>query len=100
MAIDAAVAGSTAANSEASSPTKHGGGLNSTSWINQNGIRYTGSGSWRINGGDAESFQAAAAAAHVVLTHDPLAPVPTIGGNITSGEPIMSGGAFDQVSAV
>ncbi|MEW5298648.1 MAG: hypothetical protein WDW36_001743 [Sanguina aurantia] len=28
---------------------------------------------------------------------DPRNPVPTIGGNITSGEPIMVGGAFDQV---
>jgi uncharacterized protein len=28
--------------------------------------------------------------------HDPEAPVPTVGGAITSGEPIMSGGAFDQ----
>ncbi|MEW5308683.1 MAG: hypothetical protein WDW38_000622 [Sanguina aurantia] len=30
-------------------------------------------------------------------TADPRNPVPTIGGNITSGEPIMVGGAFDQV---
>ena len=29
--------------------------------------------------------------------HDPLNPVPTLGGNITSGEPIMVAGAFDQV---
>ena len=29
--------------------------------------------------------------------HDPMHPVPTIGGNVTSGEPIMTGGAFDQV---
>jgi hypothetical protein len=28
--------------------------------------------------------------------HDPRDPVPTIGGAITSGEPLMSGGAFDQ----
>ena len=31
------------------------------------------------------------------FTHDPSDPVPTIGGNITSGEPLMVGGAFDQV---
>jgi len=28
--------------------------------------------------------------------HDPLDPVPTIGGAITSGAPLMEGGAFDQ----
>ena len=28
--------------------------------------------------------------------HDPRDPVPTIGGQVTSGEPIMVGGAFDQ----
>lgn len=28
--------------------------------------------------------------------HDPLAPVPTLGGAITSGAPLMEGGAFDQ----
>ena len=30
-------------------------------------------------------------------TYDPRHPVPSIGGTITSGEPIMRGGAFDQV---
>jgi putative CocE/NonD family hydrolase len=29
--------------------------------------------------------------------YDPAHPVPTIGGTVTSGEPIMVGGAFDQV---
>ncbi|QNB07936.1 CocE/NonD family hydrolase [Herbaspirillum frisingense] len=28
--------------------------------------------------------------------HDPLNPVPTVGGAVTSGEPLMVGGAFDQ----
>lgn len=28
--------------------------------------------------------------------HDPADPVPTIGGQVTSGEPVMDGGAFDQ----
>ncbi len=28
--------------------------------------------------------------------HDPLDPVPTIGGAVTSGEPVMFGGAYDQ----
>ncbi len=33
----------------------------------------------------------------VSILHDPMHPVPTIGGNITSGVAIMTGGAFDQV---
>jgi uncharacterized protein len=33
---------------------------------------------------------------HRMFRHDPAAPVPTIGGTITSGQPIMVGGAFDQ----
>lgn len=35
--------------------------------------------------------------AELVLEGDPDHPVPTIGGQVTSGEPIMRGGAFDQV---
>src|SRR5436190_5400189 len=35
-------------------------------------------------------------AAPLVLTADPHDPVPTIGGAISSGEPVMRGGAFDQ----
>jgi hypothetical protein len=34
---------------------------------------------------------------HLEYDFDPANPVPTIGGQITSGEPIMVGGAFDQV---
>ncbi|MCG8547300.1 MAG: CocE/NonD family hydrolase, partial [Alphaproteobacteria bacterium] len=30
------------------------------------------------------------------FSHDPKNPVPTIGGAVTSGEPVMVGGAFDQ----
>ncbi|WP_339792746.1 CocE/NonD family hydrolase [uncultured Imperialibacter sp.] len=33
------------------------------------------------------------------FTYDPDHPVPSIGGNITSGAPIMEGGAFDQVES-
>lgn len=32
----------------------------------------------------------------LVYQHDPSDPVPTIGGQVTSGEPVMAGGAFDQ----
>ena len=36
------------------------------------------------------------AAAFLEYRYDPRDPVPTIGGALTSGEPVMSGGAFDQ----
>jgi len=32
----------------------------------------------------------------LVYSYDPLDPVPTIGGTVTSGQPVMVGGAFDQ----
>lgn len=41
----------------------------------------------------------AAGAAPCRYRHDPRQPVPTIGGPISSGEPIMVGGAFDQREA-
>lgn len=34
----------------------------------------------------------------VLMRTDPANPVPTIGGAVTSGEPVMVGGAFDQVT--
>jgi len=34
------------------------------------------------------------------IVSDPVAPVPTIGGAINSGQPVMAGGAFDQVARV
>jgi uncharacterized protein len=37
---------------------------------------------------------------HLDYAYDPKHPVPTIGGTITSGRPIMIGGAFDQREAV
>jgi putative CocE/NonD family hydrolase len=38
----------------------------------------------------------AAGAAPLEYTFDPAHPVPTIGGTVTSGRPVMVGGAFDQ----
>jgi putative CocE/NonD family hydrolase len=38
----------------------------------------------------------AAGAAPLTYDYDPDHPVPTIGGTVTSGEPVMRGGAFDQ----
>jgi uncharacterized protein len=40
-----------------------------------------------------------AGASPLTYDYDPRDPVPTIGGNITSGRPIMVGGAFDQREA-
>jgi uncharacterized protein len=37
-----------------------------------------------------------AAAASVTYDFDPRDPVPTMGGQVTSGEPVMTGGAYDQ----
>ncbi|MEW2396716.1 CocE/NonD family hydrolase [Streptomyces sp. NPDC046862] len=37
-----------------------------------------------------------AAAASVTYDFDPRHPVPTMGGQVTSGEPVMTGGAYDQ----
>ncbi len=35
--------------------------------------------------------------ARLSYDHDPEHPVPTIGGTVTSGEPVMQGGAYDQI---
>jgi hypothetical protein len=48
-------------------------------------------------GGDLSRFPPAAGAVPLVYDFDPDRPVPSIGGTITSGKPIMVGGAFDQV---
>jgi putative CocE/NonD family hydrolase len=42
------------------------------------------------------AVEPAAETASLEFTFDPRDPVPTIGGAITSGEPLMFGGAFDQ----
>ncbi len=39
-------------------------------------------------------------AGHLEFEFDPRLPVPTVGGAITSGEPLMFGGAFDQRAGV
>ncbi|MCS3493055.1 putative CocE/NonD family hydrolase [Arthrobacter sp. JUb119] len=36
--------------------------------------------------------------AHSTLIFDPRDPAPTVGGQVTSGEPLMRGGAYDQVA--
>ncbi len=47
------------------------------------------------DGGLTES-PPASSADPLVYQYDPRHPVPTIGGTITSGDPVMEGGAFDQ----
>jgi uncharacterized protein len=47
--------------------------------------------------GDLSRRRPDAEAAWVEYDFDPADPVPTIGGQVTSGEPVMIGGAFDQV---
>ncbi len=42
--------------------------------------------------------RAVAEASEIILQTDPSNPVPSIGGAITSGAPVMEGGAFDQVT--
>ncbi|HEX4742464.1 MAG TPA: CocE/NonD family hydrolase [Caulobacteraceae bacterium] len=53
---------------------------------------------YHFHGDGRLSTQApAAGAAPLVYDFDPDRPVPSIGGTITSGKPVMVGGAFDQV---
>jgi putative CocE/NonD family hydrolase len=46
--------------------------------------------------GSLSPAEPVAGAAPRAYTYDPRHPVPTIGGTISSGEPVMSGGAYDQ----
>lgn len=47
-------------------------------------------------GGRLDAAPPESGAAFAEYLYDPRDPVPTIGGALTSGEPVMSGGAFDQ----
>jgi hypothetical protein len=52
---------------------------------------------WHLRDGDGLTREAGAeGAAPAVLLADPRDPVPTIGGALSSGEPVMRGGAYDQ----
>jgi len=48
------------------------------------------------SGGELLSQKPALDAAYLQYRYDPENPVPTIGGAVTSGEPVMTGGAYDQ----
>jgi putative CocE/NonD family hydrolase len=59
------------------------------------GTRFT---AWHLHGdGLLDPAPPAAEAAPLRYDFDPTHPVPTIGGNLTSLEPVARGGAFDQV---
>lgn len=49
-------------------------------------------------GADGSLAESPPEAGEMILRTDPADPVPTIGGAVTSGEPVMSGGAYDQVT--
>ena len=51
---------------------------------------------WYLNGDGSLTGAPKVGAAHLAFDHDPTDPVPTIGGQVTAGEPVMVGGAFDQ----
>jgi putative CocE/NonD family hydrolase len=50
-------------------------------------------------GGGLSTLAPDGAAGPLSYRYDPASPVPTIGGTVTSGQPIMVGGAFDQREA-
>ncbi len=70
------------------------------------GGRWVRSDSWPPRGSVPTPFHVAAdgmlqraapaAAGYAEFVHDPLDPVPTIGGALASGAPVMAAGAFDQ----
>jgi len=49
-----------------------------------------------LHAGGVLAAHAPAESGELVYRYDPEDPVPTIGGALTSGEPLMQGGAFDQ----
>ncbi|MFD3921173.1 CocE/NonD family hydrolase [Streptomyces sp. NPDC058595] len=71
----------------------HGGRwLSSSTWPPEE-ARVVG---FHLNGDGSLTSKPRAVARYLEYDHDPRDPVPTIGGQVTSGEPVMVGGAFDQ----
>lgn len=73
----------------------------------QHGGRWMGEDNWPPTGttnlplylhpsGELTSREPAAEDSFIEYVYDPENPVPTIGGAVTSGEPVMAGGAYDQ----
>ncbi len=83
-----------------------GGGGRTAEGRLDHGGNWVGSGAWPpadsaesvlyLHAGGCLSEVPGGADAAVSFVHDPRRPVPTIGGGITSGQPVMEGGAFDQ----
>jgi len=73
---------------------EHGGAWRAEADWPLPGTRFT---QYYLHGGGLLAPEGPAAeAVPLAYTYDPRNPVPTIGGNISSGEPVMAGGAFDQ----
>lgn len=72
---------------------EHGGGWHSAADWPLPGTRFT---PWYLHANGQLAPQPADGAAELTYRFDPARPVPTIGGSITSGEPLMVAGAYDQ----
>jgi putative CocE/NonD family hydrolase len=72
---------------------EHGGQwLRTSAWPPPDAVAHR----WYITADRGLDLQVGPQASAVEWQHDPRDPVPTIGGAITSGAPVMDGGAFDQ----
>ncbi|MCJ0763985.1 CocE/NonD family hydrolase [Variovorax terrae] len=71
----------------------HGGGWHAAPDWPLPGTRFT---PWFLHADGTLSTQPAANEAVLSYEFDPAHPVPTVGGSITSGEPLMVAGAYDQ----
>ena len=72
---------------------EHGGGWHTAADWPLPGTRFT---PWYLHADGTLAPQPADGEAALAYRFDPARPVPTIGGSITSGEPLMVAGAYDQ----
>lgn len=72
---------------------EHGGGWHSAADWPLPGTQFT---PWYLQANGSLAPQPADGEAALAYRFDPAQPVPTIGGSITSGEPLMVAGAYDQ----
>jgi putative CocE/NonD family hydrolase len=73
----------------------HGGAWRSADHWPVPGTRYT---AWHLHADGRLAWQPPAQPAVRSYRFDPACPVPTLGGSITSGEPLMFAGAYDQAT--
>ncbi|MFC3999305.1 CocE/NonD family hydrolase [Nocardiopsis sediminis] len=72
---------------------EHGGGwLTSSTWPPEEAR----AAEFFLNADGSLTSRPRSPAGYLEYDHDPRDPVPTIGGQVTSGEPVIAGGAFDQ----